>query len=154
LRVFKGDGMKVSTKTRYGLRAMIELAESYKGEPVKVEEIAKRQNISEKYLEHIMLQLKKAGLIESIPGAKGGFILTKNPEEIKIIDIVFALEGNLSPVSCVENEKICNLSKSCIAREIWKGLKDKMLEYLSSIKLSDVLIMNKEKKKEMIDYQI
>lgn len=70
--------MKVSTKTRYGLRAMIELAESYKGEPVKVEEIAKRQNISEKYLEHIMLQLKKAGLIESIPGAKGGFILTKN----------------------------------------------------------------------------
>jgi Rrf2 family cysteine metabolism transcriptional repressor len=146
--------MKVSTKTRYGLRAMIELAESYKGEPVKVEEIAKRQNISEKYLEHIMLQLKKAGLIESIPGAKGGFILTKNPEEIKIIDIVFALEGNLSPVSCVENEKICNLSKACIAREIWKGLKDKMLEYLSSIKLSDVLIMNKEKKKEMIDYQI
>jgi Rrf2 family cysteine metabolism transcriptional repressor len=146
--------MKVSTKTRYGLRAMIELAESYKGEPVKVKKLLKDKIYQKNILNIFMLQLKKAGLIESIPGAKGGFILTKNPEEIKIIDIVFALEGNLSPVSCVENEKICNLSKACIAREIWKGLKDKMLEYLSSIKLSDVLIMNKEKKKEMIDYQI
>ncbi len=146
--------MRVSTKTRYGLRAIIELAENYKGTPIKVEEIAKRQNISEKYLEHIMLQLKKAGFIESIPGAKGGFILAKNPEEIKIIDIIVALEGNLSPVVCVGNEKICSLSKICPAREIWKGMKEKIVEYLSSIKLSDVLILNREKKKEIIDYQI
>ena len=146
--------MKISTRTRYGLRAIIELAESYKGVPIKVEEIAKRQNVSEKYLEHIMLQLKKAGFIESVAGAKGGFILAKNPDEIRIIDIVVALEGNLSPVVCVENENICNLSKICPAREIWKGMKEKIVEYLSSIKLSDVLILNKEKKKEIIDYQI
>jgi len=146
--------MKISTKTRYGLRAIIELAESYKGVPIKVEVIAKRQNISQKYLEHIMLQLKKAGFIESLPGAKGGFILAKNPEEIKIIDIIVALEGNLSLVVCVENEKICSLSKVCVAREIWKGLKNKIEEYLSSIKLSDILILNKEKRKEIIDYQI
>jgi len=146
--------MKISTRTRYGLRAIIELAESYKGVPIKLEEIAKRQNVSEKYLEHIMLQLKKAGFIESVAGAKGGFILAKNPDEIRIIDIVVALEGNLSPVVCVENENICHLSKFCTAREIWKGLKEKMVEYLSSIKLSDVLILNKEKRKEIIDYQI
>jgi Rrf2 family protein len=145
--------MKISTKTRYGLRAIIELAENYKGEPVKVEEIAKRQNISEKYLEHIMLQLKKSGFIESVQGARGGFILVKDPEEIKIIDIVLSLEGNISPVFCIDNPKLCKFSDFCSSREIWKGLKDKIYEFLSSIKLSDVIKLSK-KKKGTLNYQI
>lgn len=144
--------MKVNTKTRYGLRAMIELAERYKGEPVKLEEIAKKQNISEKYLEQIMLLLKKKGLVEGIAGMKGGFVLAKSPEEIKIIDIVEALEGSISPVRCVENKNLCTMYSSCIAKEVWEGLRNKISEYLSSLKLSDILKLKEEKK--ILDYQI
>ncbi|MGB9677103.1 MAG: RrF2 family transcriptional regulator [Candidatus Ratteibacteria bacterium] len=146
--------MRISSKTRYGLRALVQLAECFKGKPVKIEEIAKKQNISEKYLEQIMLQLKKSGFVEGIAGSKGGFILSKNPEEIKVIDIVVALEGDISPVFCVDNPQLCNLSNICSSREVWKGLKEKIYEFLSSIKLSDLIKLSEAKKKEILDYQI
>ncbi|MCM8803438.1 MAG: Rrf2 family transcriptional regulator, partial [Candidatus Omnitrophica bacterium] len=93
--------MKFTTKTRYGIRGLIELGLNYKGRPVLVKEIAKRQNISERYLEHIMLALKKGGILRSIKGGKGGYMFLKDPSEIKISQIIEILEGPLSPVECV-----------------------------------------------------
>lgn len=144
--------MKLSTKTRYGVRAMIDIAENYSGKPVLVKEIAARQDISEKYLEHIMLELKKAGFVESISGAKGGFVLKKNPEQIKMIDIVVALEGNLSIVSCVEDKNFCSSSSFCVARDLWVKVKKEMEKVLEGVTLKELAELQKEKKKTVLYY--
>ena len=144
--------MRFSTKTRYGLRAMIDLAIHYKGKPILIREIAERQKISGKYLEQIMLSLKKAGLVESISGAKGGYLLTKNPSEIKALHIVEVLEGSLSPVPCVDHGGICERENNCTGRELWLKVKKSVKDVLNSVSLKD-LAENKPKKKGMF-YQI
>ncbi|MBN1444878.1 MAG: Rrf2 family transcriptional regulator [Candidatus Omnitrophica bacterium] len=144
--------MRFSTKTRYGLRAMIDLAIHYKDKPVLVREIAERQKISGKYLEQIMLSLKKAGLVESIAGARGGYMLTKKPSEIKALHIVEVLEGALSPVPCADHGEICEEENTCPARELWIKVKKSVKDALNSVSLKD-LSENKPKKKGVF-YQI
>lgn len=144
--------MRFSTKTRYGLRAMIDLAIHYKGTPVLIREIAERQKVSGKYLEQIMLSLKKAGLVESIAGAKGGYMLTKKPSEIKALHIVEVLEGSLSPVPCADHGEICKEKDSCPARGLWLKVKKSVKDVLNSVSLKD-LAEDKPKKKGMF-YQI
>ena len=92
--------MKLSTKGRYGLRAMIDLARYSEKEPVSIGSVAARQEISERYLEQLVALLKKAGLVKSIRGASGGYVLAKKPSEISVGDILRALEGSLEPVKC------------------------------------------------------
>jgi Rrf2 family protein len=131
---------------------MIDLAIHYKGEPVLLREIAERQKFSGKYLEQIMLSLKKAGLVESISGAKGGYMLTKKPSEIKALHIVEVLEGSLSPVPCADHGEICKEEAACPARELWLKVKTCVKDVLNSVSLKD-LAENKPKKKGAF-YQI
>jgi Rrf2 family transcriptional regulator, cysteine metabolism repressor len=137
--------MKISTRTRYGLRAMADLAINYKEKPVLVKDIAKRQNISDKYLEHIMLALKKAGLVESISGARGGYLLTRDISSINALEIVNALEGSLAPVPCINHKDICKRSETCKVRTLWGRVRKSMEEILSSTTLEDLSENKKQK---------
>jgi len=133
--------MKLSTRSRYGTRLMLELAKKYDDGPVLLKEISKNQDVSLKYLGQLIIPLKAAGLVGSNRGAKGGYYLLSAPSDVKIKDIVTAVEGPLYIVDCVGNKKLCNKSNNCITRRIWKELSDKFKTYLSSITLKDLVDM-------------
>ena len=124
--------MKLSTKGRYGTRFMLELALGYeKKQPILLREIAEKQGISLKYLEQIVILLRNSELIRSIRGAKGGYILAKSPENIKLSEILVALEGNMDIADC-------------ITRDIWEAVSNKINEFLSSITLEELRNRKKE----------
>ena len=133
--------MKLSTKGRYGLRAMIDLAQNESEEAVSISSIAARQNISESYLEQLVGKLKKAGLVSSIRGAQGGYMLAKKPDEISVGNILRALEGDLSPIDCpaLTGEDGCSQSGSCASKYVWQRLNDGINEIVDEIKLSTLL---------------
>jgi Rrf2 family protein len=133
--------MKLSTKGRYGLRALVDLALQSGPDVVSISSIAQRQGISERYLEQLMAKLKKSGIITSIRGAQGGYVLAKNPEEITIGDILRSLEGDLNPVDCPEVMETgkCSGSGQCAAKMVWKKINDVINQTVNSIKLSDLL---------------
>jgi Rrf2 family transcriptional regulator, cysteine metabolism repressor len=138
--------MKVSTKGRYGLRAMMDLAaHQTSGKPVFLTDIAKRQNISEKYLEHIFAALKSAGLINTVRGRKGGFLLAKTPSEITAANIVNTLEGPCTLVDCVSQPTTCSKSDACASRDIWSLLGTKIDEVLSGFTLDQLVTMQEKK---------
>jgi Rrf2 family transcriptional regulator, cysteine metabolism repressor len=129
--------MKISTKGRYGLRAMLDLAtHGADGNPVYLSDIAKRQGISEKYLEHIFGALNKSGLVRAFRGRKGGYLLTKEPDEITLNEVVTVLEGPCSLVDCVADAKSCPKTESCVTREVWSVLGSKIEEVLSGLTLA------------------
>ena len=119
--------MKLSTKGRYGLRAMIDLARYSEKEPVSIGSVAARQEISERYLEQLVALLKKAGLVKSIRGASGGYVLAKKPSEISVGDILRALEGSLEPVKCAAFDTTtgegCMASDGCVTKYVWQKIK-------------------------------
>ena len=127
--------MKLSTKGRYGARAALELALRYGSGPVMVREIAASQNISERYLEHILNALRAGGLVKSTRGAKGGYELSKPPSAITLGDIVKTLEGPLDIVSCTEDENGCMKISTCVTREIWEDVKKSIENVLDGITL-------------------
>lgn len=131
--------MRVSTKGRYGLRVALELALRYGGPPVPVREIAENQGISEKYMEHLISVLKNVGLVKSVRGARGGYILSMPPSKITLLDIIKPLEGELSPVECVDNPGVCDRSSTCVVRDIWRKVKEGVEEALRSITLQDLI---------------
>ena len=137
--------MKLSTRTRYGTRALLELALQKTGEPVALKDIAAHQQISLSYLEHLVAPLIAAGIIRSTKGPKGGISLAKKPADIKLIDIVRVLEGPLAPVECVENEQVCERSGTCAARDIWSQLEDVMCDFLGKTSLKDMADRQKSK---------
>ena len=137
--------MKLSTRGRYASRAMLDLALNYGKGSVSLKNIARRQEISERYLEHIMIVLLSAGLVQSTRGSHGGFSLAKLPKEIKLSQIIQAVEGSISPVACVDDPKLCNRVDACVTYEIWKKLKKAMLEVLDSVTLKDMVKMQKKK---------
>ena len=110
--------MKISTKGRYGLRALIDIAQYSEIEPVPISSISARQDISERYLEQLMALLKRAGLIKSIRGAGGGYVLAKDVSEISVGDVLRALEGNLEPVECAafHEEESCEAAGGCVTK--------------------------------------
>ena len=114
--------MKLSTRGRYGLRAMIELARVYGEGPLNLRIIAKRQEISQKYLHTLLTTLKQANLVTVVRGAKGGFELSREPENILVIDVCEAFEGKISIIDCLTNWKACDRTTYCEARQIWKAL--------------------------------
>jgi len=143
--------MKLSTKSRYGLRAMVDLALRYKAGPTTVKGISKRENISTQYLEQILNRLRKNGMVKSIRGPKGGYVLAKSPGMIKIGDVVKILEGDISPVDCTSKKKVCARIDRCVTKIVWDKLASSIEKTLYSITLSDLL---KEAKERGIDKRI
>ena len=144
--------MKLSTRTRYAMRAMIELAKNNKKVPLQLKIIAHRQDISVKYLEQLMVVLKSAGFVRSIRGSKGGYVLTKAPEQIKLSDVFHCLEGTVTTTECVDNEDCCKRTADCAARGLWMQVQRAIEEVLQSTTLQDMA--NRSKEKTALDYQI
>ncbi len=130
--------MKISTKGRYGLRIMTDLAVNGKDGPVALKEIAERENLSEKYLEQIINLLSKEGLVKSVRGAKGGYHLTKSPKEITVEDILKATEGSLAPVACAEDNGKCENYCDCVTSFIWTQIYEATISVVSSITLENL----------------
>jgi Rrf2 family protein len=135
--------MKVSSRFRYGLRLLVDLAAYYKKGPVLLKEIARCEKISKKYLEQIVITLRAAGIISAIRGSKGGYFLTKSPKKIKIIDVYRILEGQFSPVDCLGNKRICTLTETCPTRSLWILLSEAIKKTFQNITLADLLKDNK-----------
>jgi Rrf2 family protein len=118
---------------------MLDLAAHHDQGPTPLREIAKRQNLSVKYLEQLIIPLKAAGYIRSVRGAKGGYTLARKPDKINVGQIIKVLEGGLSLVDCVEDPKVCDRRKKCPTRDIWLRMSERLMEELSSLTLRDVL---------------
>jgi Rrf2 family transcriptional regulator, iron-sulfur cluster assembly transcription factor len=131
--------MKLSTRSRYGTRLMLELAEHYQKGSLHLSTIALQQGISVKYLEQIIIPLKKANYIKSMRGPKGGYILAKPPSEITIGEIVALLEEGASLAECSFNPQVCERSSTCSTRPLWQTAAKAMFDKLNSITLADVL---------------
>ena len=130
--------MKLSTRSRYGTRLMLDMAQHYQEGPIQLGDIAKRQNVSVKYLEQIIIPLKKAHYIESVRGPKGGHILTRPPEEITVAEIVALLEEGTSLVECTADTTVCERANSCPTRLLWKEASEAMFDRLKAITLADL----------------
>jgi Rrf2 family protein len=134
-----GGFMRLSTRGRYGTRLMVDLAQHYADGPIPLAEIAKRQDLSAKYLEQLIILLKGTGLIRSTRGRLGGYMLAKRPEEINLGEIIETLEGRLAIVDCVTEPDLCDRSLDCPTRGIWVGMTDILKKQLFSLSLQDVV---------------
>jgi len=124
---------------------MLDLAGRYGQGPVMVKEIASRQDLSEKYLEQILSELRKAGLVVSTQGKNGGFQLARTPDKINLLDIVNVLEGGLTPVLCADDESFCDRSDQCIMREVWQSIGKSSVKLLKKWTLKDLVEKEREK---------
>ena len=143
--------MKISTKGRYALRLMIDLAMNSVGEPVSLKDVAKRQGISEKYLEQIISVLNRAGYVKSIRGAQGGYLLRRAPEEYTVGMSLRLTEGSLAPVTCVEDGDFpCERQENCVTVILWKKINDAINSVVDSITLQDLVDWQNEKNGQYI----
>lgn len=133
--------MKFSTKTRYGLRILLQIAmdSAERKQFVQGKDISRKQNITEPYLEQIMIPLKNARLVKTARGCFGGYALAKKPADIKLLDIVELFEGPIVLADCVEDEDSCPVSPDCKAHPVWKGLSSRIRSMMDSITLRDIL---------------
>lgn len=133
--------MRLSTRGHYGLKAMFDLAQHYGNEPVPLKTVAERQNISENYLEQLIATLRKTGLVKSVRGSQGGYILAREPERITVGDIIRVMEGPIAPVDCVSEIEPaeCDQADYCITRSVWARVRDSLAELMDSISLADML---------------
>ena len=138
--------MKLSTRGRYATRALLDLAFHQEEEPVLLKDIAQRQQISLRYLEHLITPLVAAGIIRSTRGVRGGVWLAKPPQEIKLSEVIRLLEGSIAPVECVNNPGICIRSELCVTRDIWGELKRAIDDVLESTTLQNLVERQKKKK--------
>ena len=133
--------MKVSTRTRYGIRAAVELAQQYSQGPLQLRVIGEHQDISVKYLEQLMAMLKASGVVRSVRGAKGGYVLARAPNQIRMDEIIHCLEGPVATLECVENAGSCRRAMDCAARGLWTRVERAVNEVLRSITLQDLADM-------------
>ena len=132
--------MKISTKGRYGLRIMLVIAlNGTDGSCVSIRDIAEREQLSDKYLEQIITSLSKAGLVSSIRGAKGGYRLTRQPDEITVEDILIATEGTLAPMECAENSHSCDKYCDCVMTFVWQEMYDAVAKAARRITLQNIV---------------
>lgn len=131
--------MKISTKGRYALRLMLDLALQGGEGPVPLRDVARRQDISDKYLEQIVTQLSRADLVRSIRGAGGGYLLTRPASEYTVGEILRALEGSLTPVTCVENPSCCCRSEACVTMEVWEQIAAAVSSVVDHTTLQDLV---------------
>lgn len=134
--------MKLSTKGRYGVSAMYDLALHYGQGPISLKSVAQRQGISEHYLEQLMGTLRKAGYVKSLRGAQGGYTLTKDPSQITVGDIITIMEGPIAPVDCLLTDDVvntyCDRAGECVTRGVWAKVRDSINNVLNSISLADL----------------
>lgn len=145
--------MKLSTRSRYGLRAALELAIEYGNGPLQIKTIAEREGISNKYLEQLVAILKSAGLVTSIRGPRGGYILSRPPAEIKVSEIFETLEGPLVDIECLQAEESCERCADCITRSVWMKIQQAMKDVLEGITLKD-LVEQGSNCVQSVNYQI
>ncbi len=131
--------LRLSTKGQYGVRAMYEIARGYPETPITIKEISERQDVSVAYLEQILNRLRKAGLIRSIKGPGGGYILDKSPENISIASILNELEGPVALTSCLDPEGGCVRVDSCVTHLLWKALGEQVEAFLRTITLKNLI---------------
>ena len=143
--------MRISTKGRYALRLMLDLAMYNTGEPVSLKDIAARQEISEKYMEQIISILNKAGYVRSIRGAQGGYLLRKEPKEYTVGDILRLTEGSLAPVACIdEGSEECDRQKDCVTIRVWSMLNDAINNVVDHLTLEDLVAWENEKSDQYV----
>lgn len=134
--------MRLSTKSRYGLRAIFDMAYHAGTLPAQIKDISRRQNISPRYLEQIFQDLKKAGLLKSRRGPQGGYFLARKPHEITVMDVIHATEGEMALVDCVrttpKGKKGCEFENQCITQQIWAEATRKLNEYLGAVTIKDL----------------
>jgi Rrf2 family protein len=130
--------MRISTRSRYGLRLLMELTYHEAGKPVFLNEIARNQDISEKYLSKLVIPLRGAGLIQSARGAHGGYVLGRNPTDINLREVIDCLEGGLGVIDCADNPALCPRSADCSSRDVWAGLEKVMRDYCQSMSLAEM----------------
>ena len=135
--------MRLSTRGRYGTRLMLELTENYGKGPISISEIARKQNIPLKYLEQLIIPLKKAELITSVRGKKGGHMLSRDPEEISLWEVLEVLESKMSFVDCLVDEQACDNTANCPIRPVWGQALNAMRALFLKTNLKDVLDMHK-----------
>ncbi len=132
--------MKISTKGRYALRLMLDLAENGRESYVALKDIAERQRISKKYLEQIVPMLNKSGLLRTNRGYQGGYMLAKSPDSLSVGEILRVTEGSLAPVSCLDDTvNMCERSPRCITLPLWEGLYKVVNDYLDNITLQELI---------------
>ncbi|MGN0415892.1 MAG: RrF2 family transcriptional regulator [Agathobacter sp.] len=139
--------MKISTKGRYAIRLMLDLALNNTGEPISLKDVAKRQYISDKYLEQIISVLNRAGYVKSVRGAQGGYYLRKRPEDYTVGMILRLTEGSLAPVSCIdeEDEITCDKQDSCVTVILWKKINDAISDVVDHTTLQDLVDWQRDK---------
>ncbi len=132
--------MRLSTRGHYGLKAMYDLARHYGAGPIPLKNVAARQNISGYYLEQLIAVLRKGGLVKSVRGAQGGYVLARPPDEIRVGDIIRILEGPIAPVECVSEIRTaeCDQADRCITRTVWEKVRDSITQVMDSISLADM----------------
>lgn len=138
--------MKISTKGRYALRLMLDLAYNHNGSFIPIKNISQRQDISDKYLEQIITQLSRAGLVKSARGVQGGYMLAKEPKDYTVGEILRLLEGNLAPVACIDDTKEpCARADECVTLEIWRDIQTAVNKVVDNITLADLVERQRQK---------
>lgn len=137
--------MKISTKGRYALRLLLDLAMNESGEPIRLKEVAERQGISDKYLEQIIATLNKGGVVKSTRGAQGGYSLKKTPSEYTVGMILRLMEGSLAPVECVEEgDAVCDRCDGCATMKLWAKVNDAVNAVVDGVTLQDLVDWQRE----------
>lgn len=137
--------MKISTRGRYALRLMLDLAMNDEGNPIRIKDVAERQGISDKYLEQIISILNKAGYVKSVRGPQGGYLLRKKPEDYTAGMILRLTEGSLAPVACVEEDAVdCERQKGCVTYLLWKKINEAVSSVVDTVTLKDLVDWQKD----------
>jgi Rrf2 family protein len=143
--------MKLSTRTRYGIRAVIELAQHESDRPLQLKLIAERQEISIKYLEQLMSLLRSAGFVRSVRGSRGGYVLARPANQIRLSEVFRSLEGTVTTTECIEDTDACERSADCVAREMWMEVEAAIHQVLDATTLADLV---ERTRKRTSNYQI
>lgn len=139
--------MRISTASRYGVRAMFDLAYHGNGRSVQLKDICERQKLSQRYLEQIFNKLLKAGLVKSKRGPTGGYTLSREPSEISVLDIINAAQGPIVPVACLnEKKRNCEIFPVCVTWHLWKETQNRLVDYLDSVSLADLCALAREQR--------
>lgn len=136
--------MKVSTKGDYGVRALVELAHHYGEGPMQSAAIASRQEVPEPYLDQLLTALRRAGFIRSVRGPQGGHALIRAPEEVKLSEVMLALEGSLAPMACVDDPDACTKTGGCVQRGVWEQVRDATQAILENVSIGDLAEKERE----------
>ncbi|MBI2958015.1 MAG: Rrf2 family transcriptional regulator [Chloroflexi bacterium] len=142
--------MKISTRGQYGARALVDLARHYGEGSVQLKDVARRQSVSVRYLQHLLTPLIKAGIVKSVRGAHGGVALGRAPEDIRLGEVIELLEGSMAPVECVDDPSACERTAGCVTRDVWAELKKAMTDVLDSTTLKDLADRQREKERTQV----